>query len=102
MIYSMYTVYILHSTYIGQRIDILYRRPLWTTVGSKKVEPETRCGTTTIRLEDRGWEIYEVQHCNTFTQGQEERIPKTQTLMELTLNFEVAFHCSLIFELVCL
>ena len=41
MIDSMYTMYILHGTYIGQRMDILYRRPLWTTVGPKKVEPKT-------------------------------------------------------------
>ena len=31
----------------------------------------------TIRLGDTGPKIDQVQHCNTITQGQEERIPKT-------------------------
>ncbi len=38
----------------------------------------------TIRLGDRGPEIDQVQHCNTITQGQEERIPKTTSVVGKT------------------
>ena len=41
---------------------------------------------TTIRsLVDRGGGIWDFQHCIVITRGQEERIPKWQTLWELTL-----------------
>ena len=51
------------------------------TTGDKLGKRMTIITIITIRLGDRGLGVDEVQQCSPSTQGQEERIPKTQSVV---------------------